>query len=119
MKNRKMAMLGMVFAAALTAMTACGQKNTDSQDTGKENMVNDVTNGTDRQDQTNQDDTLGDDIEDAGEDLKDGAEDAIDGVRDGAEDVVDGVKDGTEDIVDGVEDGTQNTTDDNRNDMNK
>ena len=29
MKNRKTALLGVVFAAALMAMTACGQKNTD------------------------------------------------------------------------------------------
>ena len=32
MKNRKTALLGVVFAAALMAMTACGQKNTDRQD---------------------------------------------------------------------------------------
>ena len=108
MKNRKTALLGVVFAAALMAMTACGQKNTDRQDTGGENMINDVTNGTDQKDQTNQNDTLGDDMENAGEDLKDGAEDAADGVMDGAEDLMDGTENNTRNTADKNQTDTQN-----------
>lgn len=113
MKYRKTILMGIVSAAALTAMTACGQNNNTVENAHRYDKVNDVTSGV--YGDGTREDTLGDDLEDAGDDIRDGVENAADDVRDGVKDAADGVRDGAEelgeDIRDGAEDMKEKTDD--------
>lgn len=80
-----------IMMTSITAMAACGSTRKDSTtDDGTKIESDDKTN----------DNSMGEDIKDAGSEVLDGAKDAVDGVVDGAEDITDGVSEEVEDAGD-------------------
>jgi hypothetical protein len=105
MRKWKKFILCMMMTGVLFSFAACSSgMDTDGTDTNgsgadsdyNEN-VNSVTDGRD------DDDSLGDDLENAGDDI-----------MDGVDDVGDGIADGVEDLGDDIEDGVDNMDDNNR-----